>query len=180
MQANSTNHVYASCAHILNPSCVVLSMILGPGVLMLYTCIALSLSPLSLPVVVHFHLMRCAILSCFNFLAHLLCALVIYLLSKLCCNKILTICFISSDLHLPFPPSAFGRPLHVMMLCFFSHLLHFIRFGCVCIGFSISMLTLACTLDFFSLLSPSLFLSLSNMLGNRRSTHRHIRTCLCT
>lgn len=32
MQANSTNHVYASCAHILNPSCVVLSMILGPGV----------------------------------------------------------------------------------------------------------------------------------------------------
>lgn len=63
------------------------------------------------------------VLSCFNFLAHLLCALVIYLLSKLCCNKILTICFISSDLH--------RLPCLSFLYAAFPFLIYFILFDSV-------------------------------------------------
>lgn len=73
----------------------------------------------------HLHLMRSFrfVLSCFNFLAHLLCALVIYLLSKLCCNKILTICFISSELH--------RLPCLSFLYAAFPFLIYFILFDSV-------------------------------------------------
>lgn len=82
----------------------------------------------------------------FNFLAHLLCALVIYLLSKLCCNKILTICFISSD-----PPSLPCLSFFYMFAVPF--LIYFILFDSVVFAlvfpFQYSLLT--CLMTVFSL-----------------------------
>lgn len=75
-----------------------------------------------------------------NFLAHLLCALVIYLLSKLCCNKILTICFISLDLHLPCLSFLCLLPCLDLPFLFSFTSFYLIRLGCVCFGFSVGRL----------------------------------------
>lgn len=153
MQANSTNHVYVTCVACVSSPMLFRYIVWDDTVVDISIHCRVCLVPvfgldLSLSLFFShsliqfgFDLMRSSSIRfvVFNFLAHLLCALVIYLLSKLCCNKILTICFISSDLHL--------SCLSFLYLAFsFSHLLHFIWFGCVCFGFSISMsfLSLVC------------------------------------
>lgn len=171
MQANSTNHVYASCAHILNPSCVVLNDSWSWCGCFIH--VSLIQTTLPLPVVVHFHLMRCAILSCFNFLAHLLCALVIYLLSKLCCNKILTICFISSDLHLSLP--IFSCPFYMLLAVFLFSFTSFYSIR-LCLHWFFHFDAHSCMHTRLSIFFHyHLFLFLSHA---REQTHTHIHTCL--